>query len=125
MSPQDEGLLSCFQHVLLINIPASINSAKLIELQARLLLRLETSADIIAVVLNFQQVRVAESSLFHELDKLLHAIKVMGIPTALAGMQAGLVSALVHLEVNPHEKALCFKHAETAIRQLRHDSLTH
>jgi len=115
VSLHHEGLLSRIHGALVVDIPANICADELVELAATLLQRLEVE-DIDAVVINLQQLRVTETALLQSLDKMLSMIQIMGVPASVAGMQAGLITALVHLDINTDK--LCFaKDVQRAIRQ--------
>jgi len=112
-----EGLMSSLQGTLVVDIPAQISSNELLALSAKVLERLECE-DVAAVVINLQQLRVTETALLQVLDKMLCMIHIMGVPSAVAGMQAGLITALVHLDINTDR--LCFaKDVQRAIRLLK------
>ncbi|MFQ5519309.1 MAG: STAS domain-containing protein, partial [Mariprofundus sp.] len=112
-----EGLLSRIQGALVIAIPATISCDDLLELSSTVLNRLE-SEETEAVVINLQQLSIAETSLLQALHKMLNMIRMMGVPAALSGMQAGLVTAMVHLDM--HTDGFCFaKDVQRAIRQLK------
>ncbi len=117
MSMHHNGLLSRLQGALVVDIPASISSDDLMELSATVLQRLEFD-DVAGVVINLQQLRVTETALLQTLDKMLSMIQIMGVPAAVAGMQAGLITALVHLDINTDR--LCFaKAVPRAIQMLK------
>jgi len=117
VSMHHEGLLSSLQGSLVVDIPARISSDDLIDLSATVLQRLE-SDDVAAVVINLQQLSVTETALLQALDKMLSMIQIMGVPAAVAGMQAGLITALVHLDINTDR--LCFaRDVPRAIRMLK------
>jgi len=117
MAPDHAGLLSRLQGALVVDIPARISSDDFMALSATVLQRLE-SEDVAAVVINLQQLSVTETALLEALDKMLSMIQMMGVPTAVAGMQAGLITALVHLDINTDR--LCFaRDVPRAIRMLK------
>jgi len=112
-----EGLLSRWQGALVVAIPARISRDDLTALSATVLQRLE-SDDVTAVVINLQQLRVTETALLQTLNKMLSMIQIMGVPAAVAGMQAGLITALVHLDIDTDK--LCFaKGVPRAIQMLK------
>ena len=117
MSAGHDGLLSRLQGALVVDIPAQISSNELLGLSDAVLQRLE-SDDVAAVVINLQQLRVTETALLQALDKMLSMIQIMGVPAAVAGMQAGLITALVQMDMNTDR--LCFaKDVTRAIQMLK------
>lgn len=120
MTLAHDGLISRLQGMLVVDIPANISSDGLITLSTSLLQRLENE-DTAAVVINLQQLRVTESALLQSLDTMLSMINIMGVPAAVAGMQAGLITALVHLDINT-EKLHFAKDVQRAIQQMQRDA---
>jgi len=112
-----DGLLSRLQGALVVDIPARISIDELMDLSSTVLQRLESDA-VAAVVINLQQLSVTETALLQALDKMLSMIQIMGVPAAVAGMQAGLITALVHLDINT-DRLHFAKDVQRAIRMLR------
>jgi len=117
MASDHAGLLSRLQGALVVGIPARISSDDFMALSATVLQRLE-SEDVAAVVINLQQLSVTETALLEALDKMLSMIQMMGVPTAVAGMQAGLITALVHLDINTDRLSFA-RDVPRAIRMLK------
>ena len=117
MSMHHEALLSCLQGVLVVEIPAHISSDEVMALSGTVLQHLE-GGDVLGVVLNLRQLRVTETALLQTLDKMLSMIHMMGVPAAVAGMHPGLITALVHLDINT-DRLTFSKNVQRAIRLLR------
>ncbi|MDQ6992920.1 MAG: hypothetical protein Q9M31_05550 [Mariprofundus sp.] len=115
--------MSRIQGVLVAAIPANISSDGLISLFESVLQRLETE-ETLAVVINMQQLKVTETALMQTLDKALRMIQIMGVPTSVAGMQPGLITALVHLDINT-DNLYFAKDVQRAIRQMQRSSQHH
>lgn len=117
MSIHCEGLLSRMQSVLVVDMPAGVSGNELLEVSYAVLKRLEVE-DTEAVVINLQKLTVAETTLLQQLNKMFITIQIMGIPVAVTGMQPGLVSAMVHLDVDL-SKCRFVKNVHRALRQVQ------
>jgi len=117
VSLQHQELLKCMNGCLLVDIPATIDANEWNSLSHDVLAHLETQYDD-AVVINLQQLRVSETSLLQGLQNMLRMINIMGIPVVLAGMQAGMITALVHLDIDMGQAKFA-KNIERAIQVLR------
>ncbi len=108
---------------LIVKLPVEVNEDSIISVSEEIM-NTVTKSRFLGVIFDFGSVTIIDSFEFNKLRELILMIRMFGIMSVLAGLQPGVVSALVDMDVETNDLK-AFLNLETALNYIVKELSTH
>ena len=113
--------INIVEDCLILTLPSDINTDQFIPLKKSILNKVSQN-HLIGVIFDFNSISIMDSYEFNEFLNLTKMVKLFGVPAIIVGLQPGVVSALVDMDVDTDE-LLTFLNLDRGLNYLREKNM--